>query len=136
MPARLHLDANIVLRFLRNDHPVHSPAARRLFETAQAEGSLVVLSPVTVAEIFNVLTRVYKYSTPDACSKLLPLLQSSLVTMDNCDCVLDALARAANANVDFGDAYLAACAAAHGEMVASFDSDFRRFGDVKTIVPE
>ncbi len=135
MPTRHHLDANVVLRFLRNDHATHSPAAQRLFAEAKAGKSQLLLSAVTVAEIFYVLTKTYKHSRADTVSKLVPFLQSSVIEVDNRDRVLDTLQRAASANVDFGDAYLAASAAECGESVASFDDDLQIFKDINTIVP-
>ena len=55
---RLHLDANVVLRFLRDDDVKQSPAARRLIGEA-SEGKIVLaLSAVTVGEIFYALGRL------------------------------------------------------------------------------
>jgi predicted nucleic acid-binding protein len=39
---RLHLDANVVLRFLRDDDPKQSPAARRLIHEA-SEGKVTLI---------------------------------------------------------------------------------------------
>jgi len=135
MCARLHLDANVVLRFLRNDHATHSAAAQRLFATAKAGKCKLTISAVTVAEVFYVLSRSYRHSRADTASKLLPLLRSSVIDVEGRDRVLDTLHRAATANVDFGDAYLAASAAENAESVASFDHDLQAFTDIKTIVP-
>jgi predicted nucleic acid-binding protein len=49
--------------------------------------------------------------------------------------VLDALKRVTHANVDFGDGYLAATAAEHGDNIASFDEDPQVFSDVTTVAP-
>ena len=135
MIPRLHLDANVVLRFLRNDDPLQSPAAARLFESAKAKKLRVAISAVTVAEIFYVLARVYKHSKPDAAAKLRPLVQSDVIEVDDRSRVLDALERIVSANVDFGDGYLAATAAEDGAGIASFDEDLRRFQDIETVVP-
>jgi len=132
---RFHLDANIVLRFLRNDDPSQSPAAARLFENAKAKKVRLAISPVTVAETFYVLARVYKHTKPDAAAKLRPLIQSDAIDVDCRSRVLDALERIISANVDFGDGYLAAAAAEDGGSIASFDGDLQRFKDVKTVVP-
>jgi predicted nucleic acid-binding protein len=135
MIRRYHLDANVVLRFLRNDDPAQSPAAAKLFASASAGKAHLSLSAVTVAEIFYVLARVYRHSRADAAAKLIPLLQSAVVTVENRRRVLDALKRVATANVDFGDAYLAATAAEQGDQVASFDRDLQAFPDITTIAP-
>ncbi len=135
MTPRYHIDANILLRFLRNDDPKQSPAAAALFANAK-EGKLrLAISAVTVAEAFYVLARVYKHTKPDAASKLIPLLQSEVVDVDGRSCVINALQRVIKANVDFGDGFLASTAAEQGEKIASFDADLQLFSDVTTLIP-
>ncbi len=136
MSPRFHLDANVVLRFLRNDDPSQSPAAARLFENAKAKKVRLSISAVTVAEAFYVLARVYRHTKPDAAAKLRPLIQSDAIDVDDRSRVLDALERVIRANVDFGDGYLAATAAEDSGSIASFDVDLKRFNDVRTVVPE
>jgi predicted nucleic acid-binding protein len=134
--VRHHLDANVVLRFLRDDDPKQSAAAARLFADAKAGRIRLAISAVSVAEVFYVLARVYRHTRPDAAGKLLPLIQSDVVEIGDRNRVLDALQRVITANVDFGDGYLAATAAEQGDKIASFDADFRSFKDVATVVPE
>ena len=136
MSPRFHLDANVVLRFLRNDDPSQSPAAARLFENAKAKKVRLSISAVTVAEAVYVLARVYRHTKPDAAAKLRPLIQSDAIDVDDRSRVLDALERVIRANVDFGDGYLAATAAEDSGSIASFDVDLKRFNDVRTVVPE
>ena len=135
MSARYHLDANVVLRFLRNDDTNQSPAAARLFASAKAGKVRLTISAVTVAEAFYVLSRVYKHTKVDAAAKLLPLMQSDVLEVDNRPRVLDALQRVTKANVDFGDGYLASTAVEQGDGIASFDEDLQSFTDVATVVP-
>lgn len=135
MIPRYHLDANVVLRFLRNDDPKQSPAAARLFANARDGDIRLAISAVTVAEAFNVLARVYRHTKADAAAKLLPLLQSDVLEIDDRSQVVDALRRVTLADVDFGDGYLASTAARRGELIASFDGDLKAFPDVETVVP-
>lgn len=130
-----HLDASVVLRFLRNDDPKQSAAAARLFASAKAGRIGLALSAVTVAEVFYVLARVYRHTKPGAASLLVPLIQTGVVRVGERARVLDALRRVIRANADFGDAYLAATAAEAGGAIASFDEDLRTFTDVATVVP-
>ncbi|MGH8017227.1 MAG: PIN domain-containing protein [Opitutaceae bacterium] len=132
---RYHLDANVVLRFLRNDDPQQSPASARLFAAAKAKKVKLSLSTVTLAEIFYVLARIYKLSRPDAAARLLPLVQSDALDVESRERVVDCLQRVMNASVDFGDAYLAATAAERGDKVSSFDRDLAVFQDVVTDIP-
>ena len=48
-----HLDANVVLRFLTQDHPVHSKAATRLFEKAKEKEIVLEIDVVILAEAFT-----------------------------------------------------------------------------------
>lgn len=135
MTPRYHLDANVVLRFLRADDAKQSPAAAKLFASANSGKAHLCLSDVTVAEIFYVLARAYKHGNSDAAQKLIPLVQSDAIEVENRRRVLDALQRTTKANVDFGDAYLAATAAEKGDKVASFDEDLQSFNDIDIFVP-
>lgn len=136
MTPRYHLDASVVLRFLRADDPKQSPAAAKLFARANSGKAHLCLSDVTVAEVFYVLARAYKHGNSDAAQKLIPLIQADAVEVENRRRVLDALQRATKANVDFGDAYLAATAGERGDKVASFDEDLQSFSDIIAVVPQ
>jgi predicted nucleic acid-binding protein len=127
---RLHLDANVVLRFLRDDDPKQSPAARRLIAEANEGKVTLLLSAITAAEIFYALRASYKLPRAEIATLLTGLLRSGVLEVEHELRLLDALTRVRTANVDFGDAWLAATAAETGEPVASFDEDFENFRDV------
>jgi predicted nucleic acid-binding protein len=131
MSQRIRLDANVILRFLRNDDARQSPAAAGLFQKA-IEGKVVLaVSAVTMTEVFFVFTSAYKLSNPDAARILLQFVRAGVVEFEHEAWVTDALQRIICGNVDFGDAYLAASAVSENEMVASFDRDLQRFKDVR-----
>lgn len=132
---RYHLDANVVLRFLRNDDPRQSPAAKRLLEAGQAGQAVLILSAVTISEIFYAFRVSYKMARPDVAKLLGTLLRSSVFEVEHEARVLDAMDRVERSSLDFGDAYLAATAVDTQEPIASFDDDFRKFADVKRHVP-
>jgi len=128
---RLHVDANVLLRFLRNDDPVQSPKARQLFARAERREVELILSVLTVAEAFYAFRSSYKMPRPDAALVLGNLLQTGVFTTEKEFLILDALGRVKSNNVDFGDAMLAAESCAGNQAIASFDTDFKRFPDVK-----
>lgn len=128
---RLHLDANVVLCFLRDDDVKQSPAARRLIGEASGGRVELVLSVVTVGEIFYVLRAAYKLPQPEIAELLDALVRSGVFEFEHELRLLDALNRVRAANVDFGEAWLAASATEAGEAVASFDQDFSKFADVE-----
>jgi predicted nucleic acid-binding protein len=128
---RIHLDANVILRFLRNDDPRHSPAAARLFQKAAAGKAALFVSAVTINEVFFAFASFYRLSGPQTAQKLLPFVRTGIAEFEHETPLLDALQRVIAENVDFGDAFLAANAVARQDSVASFDRDFRKFKDVK-----
>ena len=131
MTERVHVDANVILRFLRNDDPKQSPQAAELFRRAQAGAPALLVSAVTLMEVFYVLTASYKLTRPDAAGMLVALLNSGAVSCDDGDVTLDALQRITANKVSFGDAYLAATAEGAGEAVASFDKVLARFPGIR-----
>ncbi|MBC7367198.1 MAG: PIN domain-containing protein [Undibacterium sp.] len=133
---RRHLDANVVLRFLRDDDTKQSPASRRLIGEASEGKTVPALSAVTVSEIFYALRAAYKLPRAEAVSLLDALVRSGVFEVEHELRLLDALSRVRVANVDCGDAWLAASAKEAGEAVASFDRDFSKFADVEWYVPK
>ena len=130
---RCHLDANVVLRFLRNDDAKQAPKAKRLVESAAAGQIVLVLSAVTVAEVFYAFRASYRMPRPDVAKLLSSFLSSTAFVVEHESRVLEALRWVAERNVDFGDAYLAATALEANEPVASFDADFTRFSSVRLL---
>lgn len=127
---RLHVDANVILRFLRNDDAKQSLRARSLVDSAQRGETILILSSITLAEVFYALRASYRMSRTDAADLLIRLLHTGVFELEDENRMLDALARVARANVDFGDAHLAALAVSTGEPIVSFDQDFKKFSDV------
>jgi predicted nucleic acid-binding protein len=99
-----HRDANVVLRFLRNDDVRQSPAAAKLFARAKSGQVRLAISAVTVAEIFYVLARVYKHTRLEAAARLIPLIQSNALEAEHRKRILDALRRVAEIDIREGDA--------------------------------
>ncbi len=131
MSQRIHLDANVIMRFLRNDDSKQSPAAAKLFQKAANGKAALFVSAVTINEVFFAFTSSYKLSHSDVAQKLLPFVRTGIAEFEHETCLLDALRRVSAENVDFGDAYLAAFAAQRNDSVASFDRDLKKFKDIK-----
>jgi predicted nucleic acid-binding protein len=131
MSRRLHLDANIILRFLRNDEPRQSQTAAELFKRAQTSELRLIVSPVIVLEVFYVLAKVYAMPRPQAANVLEILLTSGLVLCEDGGITLDALRRITSNKISFGDAYLVATAVHAQEEVVTFDRGFTAFKDAR-----
>ena len=127
---RLILDANVLIRFLRADHPNHFESAKVLFTRAEAGEVRLVLLDAVLAEVVFKLESVYKSHREDIARALRPFLLHGGIDCPGAVVLADALERFTLKNVDFMDAYLAAQAFALGCPVSSFDRDFRKFKDV------
>ncbi len=132
---RYRIDTNVLLRFLRGDHPQHSPAARSLFDSAASGRCTVVLDAVVIAESIWVLSSFYKTDRARIAEALIALLAHPGIRCDDQEIILDALERFGTRNIDFVDCHLAARAAAGREAVVSFDAHMRRFEDVVVLTP-
>jgi predicted nucleic acid-binding protein len=131
MNRRVHLDANIVLRFLRNDDQRQSPIAAELFKRAQTKELHLIVSSVTALEVFYVLVKSYSLPRLDAAKALATLLASGLVLCEDGGITLDALQRITSNKISFGDAHLVATAAHAKEELVSFDQGIAAFKDAR-----
>ena len=90
-----------------------------------------LLSILTVAEVFYALRASYKLGRSETANALLGLVESGVLEVEREATIIKALGLVIAANVDLGDAMLAAEAAATGDEIATFDQDFARFDDVE-----
>ena len=123
--TRYLLDANLVLRFLLDDHPTLSARAATLFARAAAGECTLVLPSVIVAECVWVLRSFYDETHADIARTLSSFVTRPGISADDSALVVDALERMGRTRLDYVDCYLAARGARTGEAVASFDEDFR-----------
>ena len=135
MPRYL-VDTNVLLRFLLEDHPELSPMAVGLFREAADGNCTLILTDMALAEAVWVLTSHYGIPHQEVAKTLARLITRPGMRCWNTDLLLDSLSRLEATGCDFLDCYLAAQAKASGDTVASFDTDFRKFTDVKLWKPE
>src|SRR4051794_41085969 len=97
------LDSNVLVRFLTQDAPAMSRAAKRLFQ--QAEDGLVELrlDGAIVAEVVFVLTKVYKHRRETVADALLDLIENPGLKLEATVVLRDALKRFRAIPVDFPD---------------------------------
>jgi predicted nucleic acid-binding protein len=131
MSQVIRLDANVILRFLRNDDVRLSSEAESLFRRAIAGKASLYVTTVTMSEVFFALTSFYKLTHQKTAEILLPFVRSEVAEFEHDIWLVDALERVIAHRVDFGDAFLAASAVGVNDSVATFDRDFRKFKDVR-----
>lgn len=110
------IDANVILRYLLDDHEDLSPKAAQILESSEA-----VLLPEVACEVVYVLQKVYKVSRPQIQEHLSALVISQLVHVAQTDVLLQALQCYAETALDFVDALLWAHHAVAREEVLTFD---------------
>ena len=133
--TRYVLDANVILRFLRDDHPEHSPQATGLFAQAASGDCVLAIPSVVLAECVWVLQSFYSTEREAIALALSKLISKPGVETDELELAIDALRRLAKTNIDYVDCYLAARASASGETVASFDKDLQKSDDIQRWEP-
>ncbi len=129
------LDANILLRYLTDDHPAHGAAAKKLFADAGSGKISLHIPFIAVTETIFTLQRLYQADREDIGRELMKLLTAPGVALTCPHWVLDAVEVYQTRNVSFGDACLAAEAGADQTPVASFDRGLDKFRGLKRHEP-
>lgn len=119
-----YADANVVLRYLLNDQPEQSPAARTIIGTGQVELTVEVL-----AEVVYALEGVYEVPRAVIADQLNACLDDSGLIVVNRDMVIAALNIYGAEELDFVDCVLAARALTGDAEVHTFNRNLRRFLD-------
>jgi predicted nucleic acid-binding protein len=135
-PPILLADANILLRFLRNDHPEHSAGAKRLIEAAVSGLVVLRVLEIVVADTFYTLTAPQmKIPRAAAARQLAALLQQTGIEILNRTHVLEALSLCEIKNIDYGDAALMVEARREKLPIVSYDRDFAKAPEIKAFTP-
>lgn len=108
-PPVFAIDANVILRYLLDDHKELSEKAARIFESLEDGRTAVYCDPVTLAEVVWVLSRHYGQPNAKIAEALEPVLKSEGFLMPEKECYVLALELFGRSVEHFGDA--CACAA-------------------------
>ena len=133
---RAFIDANVILRYFTQDPPELAEAARKTFSAAQ-EGLLVlVLAPITVAEVVWVLESFYGYRKSQISETITHFLRSDGLEVIDRELMIQALGLYREKNIDFADALLAQFALNQGtSLIYSFDNHFSRIPGIMKMKP-
>lgn len=116
------LDTNVILRYLIHDHEEMFQAASRVFHKAEQGGLILYLHPLIIAELVWTLDSYYGYQREEITITLLELIGADGIIVPERALVCKALLDYRRLNVDYIDAYLAACASQVGPTtVITFD---------------
>lgn len=110
------VDANVILRYLLDDHPVLSVKAAEIIEASS------VFIPTEVAcEVVFVLEKVYSVERHVIMDKLIRLMEFSNISTDNAEIVKEGLKFYSTRRIDFVDSLLCAYNKLNGDEIISFD---------------
>lgn len=133
---RAWLDANLILRFLRKDHPQFFKVAYDLFARAERGEIELHIHLLTLAEVVWTLQGYYHYNKKEIAMVLGSLIGSDGLFVVEKVIAEKALKDFAERNVDYIDAYLAASALVYGpETIYTLDKKhFSRLeGDIRLL---
>jgi uncharacterized protein len=131
-------DTNLFLRFLTNDVPAQADKVEALLRSAGKGEVRLVTTGLVVAEIIWTLESYYQVPKPEIQDKVLAILNTPGLEVDDADLLLQAAVWYAEKNVDFIDAYHAAWMMKQGvETAFTFDQKhFKRFEGISVRLPE
>ncbi len=112
----LLVDANIVLRYILDDHPELSTRAAEILEQYEA-----LLPPEVVCEIVYVLQKVYSVPRKEIQAKLCALLDDRLISVEKTESLRQALSVYCTKNLDIVNALLWAYHNVEHHQVMTFD---------------
>jgi predicted nucleic-acid-binding protein len=115
------IDANVVLRYLLDDHAELSAKAAEVIEN-----EIVTLPTEVACEVVYVLQKVYEVERPEIQRQLGALL-GTLVSMEKPTVFLKGLECYAASRLDFVDALLWAYQVVEGEQVHTFDDNLKKY---------
>lgn len=116
------VDANVVLRYLLDDHAELSPKAAEIIEQQS------VTLPVEVGcEVVYVLQKVYAVERKDIQQQLANLVNEGLVSMDKPAVFLKALECYGDSTFDFVDTLLWAYQTVEQQQVFTFDDKLLKY---------
>jgi predicted nucleic acid-binding protein len=130
------VDANVLLRYLMNDHAEHSPSAKKLVEDA-GRGTIALHLPfIAVTETIFTLQRFYGVGREEIAREFLKVLSAPGIKLACPGWILEAVEEYGMRNISFGDACLAAEARSENLPIASFDRGFDAFPGIKRFEPK
>jgi len=131
-------DTNVFLRYLTDDVPDQADAVQRLLQQAASNRIALHTSSLGMAEIVWTLESYYDLPRDEIRNRILAVLNTPGLHVENADLVAQAVSAYAALNVDFVDAFNALWMTAHGlDRVATFDTKhFSRLPAINAVTPD
>lgn len=110
------IDANVILRYLLDDHPEHSRQAAEVIDN-----SSVFVAVEVLCEVVYVLSGVYSVERTMITEKLTEFISLDTVVVDDDQVLTKALGVFAESRIDFVDTVLYAYSKVRGDHIVTFD---------------
>ena len=115
------IDANVILRYVLDDHVELSPKAKRLI------GENIVETPIEVlCEVVFVLSRIYGIARKDIADTLLDFYENTNCLLSHREAVIRGIEYFGEKNLDFVDCILAGYYEAEDITVHTFDAKLEK----------
>jgi len=118
----LYIDANIILRYILNDHAELSSKAKSLINENIVETPIEVL-----CEVVFVLIRIYGIARKDIADTLLDFYESTNCIVPHREAVIRGIKYFGEKNLDFVDCILAGYHEAENTTIHTFDAKLEKF---------
>jgi len=115
------IDANVILRYLLNDHDQLSERAAGIIDHEETFASVEVM-----CEVVYVLCGVYKVDRKAVSDRLSDFADHPNIAMTDSEVFLRALNAFSGHNIDFVDSLLLAYSAVRGDKILTFDKKLAR----------
>ena|SRR3989344_5789253 len=126
MTETIIVDANIIIRFLLNDHPKLSQLAISLFSKAQKKLIKIYLDEVILAEVIWTLSSFYKIKKSELIDNIEKFISQDWIVNTKKKSMLKALYLYKSANLDYIDCWIFVVSQALKFKLETFDKNLRR----------
>lgn len=123
------LDANGLLRYLRNDIPAQADAVEALFRSTREGTSRITLYPMVLLEVQFVLWKLYKHNKNDIAKQLLQIIDNPTVDVRERSAVRSSLVVWSESAISFVDAYLLFQSKQEKKVLFTFDKKLKRLAE-------
>ncbi|WP_029007896.1 PIN domain-containing protein [Azospirillum halopraeferens] len=124
------IDTNVLLRFLVNDDPVQSAAAKSFVDRCADTGDEIFIGRVVLCEAVWVLLRAYRYDRTLVAGMIEALLSAEGFDVEDHAAVGEALALWRSGGAGFADALIGCINRRHGcATTVTFDRQAARLAD-------
>lgn len=120
------IDTNILIRFLRADHPKLSPKAKEIFLSAQKGEINIYIDEIIVAETVWLLSSFYKLKKEEIAYQLQELVSQEWIINPRKKLILQSLSLYSSSNLHYVDCWINYVSKEISGKLVTFDKDLKK----------